>query len=115
MSDAKLDLAVIGAGPCGLAVGAAAREAGLRCTLFERGPLTATIVREYPPYMSFFSTAEKLEIGGLPFPIERGKPTREEALVYYRRAAEYFRLDVRQFEEVGSVEGEAGDFVLRSR
>ena len=49
MTDELLDLAVIGAGPCGLAVGAAAREAGMRCVLFDRGPLTATIVREYPP------------------------------------------------------------------
>jgi len=115
MSDEMLDLAVVGAGPCGLAVGAAARGAGLRCTLFERGPLTATIVREYGPYMTFFSTADRLEIGGLPFPIERGKPTREEALAYYRRAAEYFELEVRQFEEVVSVEGEEGDFRLLSR
>jgi thioredoxin reductase (NADPH) len=115
MTDELLDLAVIGAGPCGLAVGAAAREAGMRCVLFDRGPLTATIVREYPPYVSFFSTADKLEIGGLPFPIERGKPTREEALVYYRRAAEFFDLDVRQFEEVLAVEGTEGDFRLLSR
>ncbi len=115
MSEDVLDLVVIGAGPCGLAVGAAAREAGLRCRIFDRGPLTATIVREYPPYIAFFSTAEKLEIGGLPFPIERGKPTREQALAYYRRAAEYFSLDVRQFEEVLAIDGEKGDFRIRSR
>lgn len=115
MSEQVLDIAVIGAGPCGLAVGAAARDAGLRCVLFDRGPLTATIVREYPPYIAFFSTAEKLEIGGLPFPIERGKPTREEALAYYRRAAEFFGLDVRQYEEVLAIEGREGDFRLRSR
>jgi thioredoxin reductase (NADPH) len=115
MSDEVMDLAVIGAGPCGLAVGAAAREGGLRCVLFDRGPITATLVREYPPYVTFFSTAEKLEIGGLPFPIERGKPTREQALAYYRRAAEYFGLDVHQFEEVLAVQGRAGDFRLRTR
>ena len=66
MSERSIDIAVIGAGPCGLAVGAAARQADLRAVLFDRGPLCSSIVR-YPPYVSFFSTPEKLEIENLPF------------------------------------------------
>ena len=94
-----VDIAVVGAGPCGLAVGAAARTAGLRVLLFDRGCVTSSIV-EYPIYMTFFSTPERLEIGGIPFVVGGAKPTRREALIYYRRVARHFQLDVRQYEEV---------------
>jgi thioredoxin reductase (NADPH) len=97
-----LDLAVIGAGPCGLAVGAAAKRAGLTCALFEKGPVVASLLR-YPLYMTFFSTSEKLEIGGVPFVTAGDKPTRREGLTYYRKVAEYFELDVRQYHEVRGV------------
>lgn len=90
-----LDLAVIGAGPCGLAVGVAAKRAHLGCSLFDKGPIVSSLTR-YPLYMTFFSTAEKLEIGGVPFVTAGEKPTRREALAYYRKVAEYFELDVRQ-------------------
>src|SRR5712691_13183864 len=94
-----LDLAVIGAGPCGLAVGVDAKRAHLTCSLFDKGPLVSSLMR-YPLYMTFFSTPDKLEIGGVPFVTGAEKPTRREALTYYRKVAEYFELDVRQYHEV---------------
>ena len=113
MSD-LIDLAVVGAGPCGIAVGAAAQTAGLRTTLYDRGCITNSLVN-YPYYMTFFSTAQKLEIAGVPFTIADSKPTRREALSYYRRVVQHFELDVRQYEEVTSIEGQRGDFLLRTR
>ncbi len=86
-----LDLAVIGAGPCGLAVGVAAKRAHLACSLFDKGPVVSSLQR-YPLYMTFFSTPEKLEIG-VPFVTAGDKPTRREALAYYRRVAEHFELE----------------------
>jgi thioredoxin reductase (NADPH) len=97
-----LDLAVIGAGPCGLAVGVAAKRARLTCSLFDRGPVVASLMR-YPLYMTFFSTPEKLEIGGVPFVTAADKPSRREALAYYRKVAEYFELDVRAYHDVVAV------------
>jgi len=94
-----LDVAVIGAGPCGLAVGVAAKRAHLTCSLFDRGPVVSSLMR-YPLYMTFFSTSDKLEIGGVPFVTAAEKPTRREALVYYRKVAEYFELDVRAYHDV---------------
>src|SRR5438094_7915383 len=106
-----LDLAVSGAGPCGLAVGVAAKQAGLSCSLFDRGPIVSSLLR-YPLFMRFFSTPEKLEIGGVPFVASEDKPTRREALTYYRKVAEYFELDVRQYHEVRSVRRSSGGFEL---
>ena len=97
-----LDLAVIGAGPCGLAVGVAAKRARLTSSLFDKGPVVSSLMR-YPLYMTFFSTPDKLEIGGVPFVTAAEKPTRREALTYYRKVAEYFELDVRQYHEVRRV------------
>lgn len=110
----RYDIAVVGAGPCGLGVGVAARQAGVDAVLFDKGCVTAGITN-YPTYMTFFSTAEKLELGGVPFIVEDDKPTRREALKYYRRVVEHFRLDVRQYEEVVEVGGRAGAFTLRTR
>src|SRR6266516_4109972 len=93
-----LDLAVIGAGPCGLAVGVAAKRAHLICSLFDKGPVASSLMR-YPLYMTFFSTPDKLEIG-VPFVTAGDKPTRREALTYYRKVAEHFELDVRQYHTV---------------
>jgi len=109
-----LDLAVIGAGPCGLAVGVAAKQAGLSCSLFDRGPIVSSLLR-YPLFMRFFSTPEKLEIGGVPFVASEDKPTRREALTYYRKVAEYFELDVRQYHTVERVTPETGGFELVAR
>ncbi|HVH09599.1 MAG TPA: YpdA family putative bacillithiol disulfide reductase [Gemmatimonadales bacterium] len=108
-----LDLAVIGAGPCGLAVGVAAKRARLTCSLFDKGPLVASLLR-YPLYMTFFSTPEKLEIG-VPFITAGDKPTRREALAYYRRVAEHFELDVRQYHAVVSVTRTPEGFELVAR
>src|SRR5205823_2095825 len=93
-----LDLAVIGAGPCGLAVGVAAKRARLTCSLFDKGPVASSLMR-YPLYMTFFSTPDKLEIG-VPFVTAGDKPTRREALTYYRKVAEHLELDVRQYHTV---------------
>lgn len=112
--EGKLDLAVVGAGPCGMAVGVAASRAGLDCLLFDRGCLVNSLVG-YPLRMTFFSTPENLEIGGVPFICSGPKPTRDEALIYYRRAAQYYGLRVRTYEEVVSIDGGEGEFTLRSR
>jgi thioredoxin reductase (NADPH) len=102
-----LDLAVIGAGPCGLAVGVAAKRAHLSCTLYDKGPVVASLLR-YPLYGTFFSTPEKLEIG-VPFVTAGDKPTRREALSYYRKVAEHFELDVRQYHTVRRVARRRGE------
>ncbi len=108
------DLVVVGAGPCGIAAGTAARKAGLATLLVDKGFITDSLVH-YPPYMTFFSTAEKLEVGDVPFVVPQGKPTRLEALAYYRRVVEHHELQVLQHTEVGAIEGEAGDFRVRTR
>ncbi len=110
----RVDIAVIGAGPCGISAGAAARAAGMQTVLFDKGCVTQSLVG-YPYYMTFFSTAEKLEISGVPFTIAEPKPTRREALAYYRRVVKEWQLEVRQYEEVVSVTGHEGSFTLRSR
>ncbi|TVP54917.1 MAG: YpdA family putative bacillithiol disulfide reductase [Gemmatimonadales bacterium] len=109
-----VDFAIIGAGPCGIAAGAAARRAGLDVVVVDQGPLCDSIVR-YPYYMTFFSTPEKLEIEGLPFVTTDKTPTRKEALVYFRRVTEYFELDTRLYEKVEGIEGSMGDFRIRTR
>jgi thioredoxin reductase (NADPH) len=114
VSDETFDLVVVGAGPCGIAAGAAARRAGLSAVLFDRGCVTNSLIG-YPYYLQYFSTAEKLEIAGVPFTIPESKPTRREALAYYRRVVQEHRLDVRQYEEVTAVAGREGDFVINTR
>jgi thioredoxin reductase (NADPH) len=114
MTDEVLDLAVIGAGPCGISAGVAARREGLTCTLFDRGAITQAMM-DHPTYVTYFSGPEKLEIGGLPFTTAGDKPTRREALRYYRKVAGYFGLAVRQYEAVTQVQGGEGDFLLRTR
>jgi len=107
------DLAVVGAGPCGLAAGIAARRAGLSCILFDEGCVVSSISR-YPTWMTFFSTAERLEIGGVPFVVAGDKPTRREALRYYQRLAREYALDVHQYETVRSVDAGGGQFLVRT-
>ena len=85
------DIAIVGAGPCGLATGIAAHNAGFSSTLFDQGYVAASI-GHYPTFMTFFSTAERLEIGGVPFTIAGDKPTRREALRYYQRIADHFEI-----------------------
>ncbi len=104
LTDAPLhvDLAIVGAGPCGLAAGVAARRAGLSVVLLDRGPIVAGIA-QYPTYMTFFSTGERLSIGGLPFVVAGEKPSRRDALAYYRAVASHYDLPVRQYETVTSI------------
>jgi len=113
MSEHK-NLVVVGAGPCGIAVGAAAATAGLEATLYDKGCVTNSLV-DYPYYMTFFSTARKLEIAGVPFTIAEMKPTRREAIVYYQRVVQHYDLDVHQYEEVTAIEGVQGDFTISTR
>jgi thioredoxin reductase (NADPH) len=110
----RFEILVVGAGPCGIAVGAAARSAGLSCALFDKGCITASLVN-YPYYMTFFSTARMLEIGDVPFTIPTDKPTRRDALAYYRFVVRHWDVDVRQYEPVTEVSGNEGDFTVRTR
>jgi len=112
--DSRTEMLVVGAGPCGMAVGAAARRAGVDCILLDKGPIVSSIER-YPIGMTFFSTADRLEVEGVPFVVERDKPTRSEALKYYRRVASHFDLDVRQYETVKAVARSNGSFRVDAR
>ena len=105
--DEATDVAVVGAGPCGLAVGIAAARAGLSSVLFDRSCVVSGIAG-YPTYMTFFSTAERLSIGDVPFVVATDKPTRRDALAYYRTLVQHFRLVVRQYEPVEMVQRIAG-------
>jgi thioredoxin reductase (NADPH) len=105
---------VVGAGPCGLSAAVAASRAGFRTVVIEKGCVTHSISL-YPTYGTFFSSASKLELGGLPFIIQAEKPTRREALAYYRRVVSHFGLDVRQYERVLDVDGGEGAFLVRTR
>ena len=96
---AHYDLLIIGGGPIGLACGIAAQESGLSYLIVERGCLVNSLYR-YPQNMTFFSTSERLEIGGVPFVSTNPKPRRAEALEYYRRIQQKFALNIQLFEEV---------------
>ncbi len=105
----EFDLLVTGAGPTGLACAIEAKRAGLRAVLVDKGCICNSLFH-YPSHMTFFTTAELLEIGGIPFPSPNAKPTRNEALQYYRRVAAYCELDVRQYRRVERVTGQDGAF-----
>jgi thioredoxin reductase (NADPH) len=93
---------IIGAGPIGLACGLACLKQGLTFVILEKGALVNSIYN-YPANMRFFSTSEKLEIGGIPFISKEPKPNRDEALEYYRRTAELLKNDLHLFEKVERV------------
>jgi thioredoxin reductase (NADPH) len=95
----------------GLACAIEAQRHGLSARVVEKGALVNSIVG-YPVNMEFFSTPELIEIGGYPFPVQGYKPTREEAIEYYRAVAAREALDVRLYERVLSVEGETGGFTV---
>ena len=107
----KYDVLVIGAGPVGLACGVEAARQGLSHLVLDRGSLLNTL-RRWPTYTVFFSTPELLEIGDLPFTTSGTKPTRREGLVYYRKAAARYALDVRLFERVSGLSREGDVFLV---
>ena len=108
------DLVIVGGGPCGLAAAVSAQRAGLRPLVIESSVVVSTIAA-YPTYVRFFSTAEKLTIGGLPFVIATEKPTRRDALAYYRSVVTYFGIPLRQRERVTAIQGTSGNFTVVSR
>ena len=107
------DVLVIGAGPTGLACAIDAQDAGLDVILVEKGCVCNSLFH-YPSHMIFFTTPELLEIGNIPFPSPNQKPTRNEALEYYRQVAAYYELDVRQYHRVTGVAGQDGDFLVQT-
>jgi thioredoxin reductase (NADPH) len=105
----SFDVAVVGAGPTGLACGIELQQRGLRTVLVEKGCVVNSIYH-YPTNMTFFTTPELLEIGNIPMTSLNDKPNRTEALKYYRRVAEHFRLEIRQYERVDRIAGDDGAF-----
>ena len=98
-----IDLLIVGAGPCGLAAAISAQRAGLVARVLDAGAVVSTIT-QYPYYVSFFSTAEKLSLGGIPFVVSTEKPSRRDGLAYYRAIVKHFALDVHQYERVVRLE-----------
>jgi thioredoxin reductase (NADPH) len=105
------DIVCVGAGPTGLACAMEAKRAGMRALVIDKGCLGNSIYN-YPVNMVFFTTPELLEIGGLPMVCGGEKPTRLEALKYYRKGAEHYGLELRLFEKVLRVEGRDGAFTM---
>ena len=110
----KYDLICVGAGPTGLATAIEAKRAGMRPLVIDKGCLCNSIYH-YPVNMVFFTTPELLEIGDLPMVCAAEKPTRIEALKYYRKAAEHYDLELRLFERVLGVDGRDGNFTVVTR
>ena len=110
---AAVDVAVVGAGPVGLACAIEVRRRGLSVRVFDKGTLVNSIFG-YPTNMEFFSTPDLIEIGGYPFPVQQYKPTREDALEYYRGVAAREQIELSLYDRVDSLEGARGDFLLRS-
>jgi thioredoxin reductase (NADPH) len=111
--DTITDLLVIGAGPTGLACAIEAQRAGFTAVLVDKGCLCNSLFH-YPSNMIFFTTPELLEIGDMPFPSPNQKPSRDEALEYYRKVAEHYDLDIRQYETVQRVAGADGNFTVHT-
>src|SRR4051794_25355512 len=108
------DLLIVGGGPCGLAAAISAQRAGLRAVVIEAEVICSTIAN-YPTYVRFFSTAEKLSLGDMPFVVASEKPTRRDALAYYREVVRHFAIDVRQYERVTGIGGTHESFGVQSQ
>lgn len=108
-----LDIFIVGAGPIGLACGLAAQKAGLSFVIVDKGCLVNSLYN-YPSTMTFFSTSEKLEIGGIPFVSNNVKPVRAEALEYYRRVAVSNNMPINLFEEVLNIAHQDGVYTIRT-
>jgi thioredoxin reductase (NADPH) len=108
------DVLVIGAGPTGMASAIEAQRAGFRVALVDKGCLVNSLFH-YPANMTFFTTPELLEIGDIPFSSANQKPTRSEALEYYRNVAQHYQLDIRQYQRVLTVTGYDSAFKVETR
>jgi len=108
------DAIVVGAGPTGLACGIELKLRGLNAILIEKGCVTNSLYH-YPTNMVFFTTPELLEIGNIPMTSLNEKPNRTEALKYYRRVAEHYKLDIHQYERVDNLAGTDNAFEVRTR
>jgi thioredoxin reductase (NADPH) len=108
-----IDLIIIGGGPIGLACGLEAQKASLKFIILEKGCLVNSLYN-YPVNMTFFSTSERLEIGGVPFVSNNVKPTRAESLEYYRRVSSGYNIPVHLFEEVNAIRQQEGYFDVAS-
>ncbi|HKY99100.1 MAG TPA: YpdA family putative bacillithiol disulfide reductase [Gemmatimonadaceae bacterium] len=108
-----VDLLIVGGGPCGLSAAITAKRAGLRTVVVEGEAVVSTIAH-YPTYVRFFSTAEKLSLGDMPFVIATEKPTRRDALAYYRAVVKHFDIAVRQYERVTAIAKTDDGFAVRS-
>jgi thioredoxin reductase (NADPH) len=104
---------IVGAGPIGLATAIELQRRNIPSKIIERGCLVNSIFN-YPKDMTFFSTSDRLEIGDVPFISHGPKPTRREAMEYYRRAAESYDLDINLYEEVQGIDGKDGAFVVKT-
>jgi thioredoxin reductase (NADPH) len=105
------DAVIVGAGPTGLACGIELKKLGLDAVLIDKGCVVNSLYN-YPTNLVFFTTPELLEIGGLPMTSLNEKPNRTEALKYYRRCADYYGLEIRQYERVADIEGSDGAFIV---
>ncbi len=113
MSNFDFDVAVVGAGPTGLACGIELKKRGLSEALFDKGCVVNSLYN-YPTNMVFFTTPELLEIGDIPMTSLNEKPGRTEALKYYRRVADLYNLNIHQYENVDAIEGEDSAFTIRT-
>jgi len=109
-----VDLAIVGAGPIGIETAILAKRAGLDYRLIEKGSIVNAIAG-YPTYMTFFTTSERLEVGGHPLVTATDKPTRKEALDYYRKVVQNERLELASFTEVTAVERRGDTFAVHTR
>jgi thioredoxin reductase (NADPH) len=109
-----LEVLIIGAGPAGLAAAIAATKAGLSYQVIEKGALVNSLLH-YPTEMVFFTTPELMEIGGLPFTSPNDKPSRMEALRYYRRATDTYKLDIVFDETVDAIRRDGGGFAVEAQ
>ena len=108
------DLIIIGAGPIGLSCGIEAKRNNLDYLIIDKGMLVNSIFN-YPTNTTFFSTSDKLEIGGIPFVSHNVKPTRTEALEYYRRVSESWELNLSLYNEVLEVKNNADHFLINTQ
>ena len=108
-----IDVIIIGAGPIGLACAIEAKKRGMKYMVFDKGVLVNSLYN-YPLNMTFFSTSDKLEIGDVPFISHNSKPTRAEALEYYRRVATHWKLKLNLYESVENIKKDKDQFKVKT-